>query len=131
MPDPIKQKYYRENREKRLAYQRAYYERYKAVLPRRRELEELLEPEECEARKQARSAYNKEYYLTNRERICKQRAEFRRKQKVAKLAQVTEGQPVSEIRGSISDSVISLPNIVSPCGEKGGISESASCERGA
>jgi len=29
-----------------------------------------------------------------------------------------------EIRGSISDSVISLPSIVSPCGEKGGISES-------
>lgn len=105
MPDPIKQKYYRENREKRLAYQRAYYERYKAVLPRRRELEELLEPEECEARRQARSAYNKEYYLTNRARICKQRAEFRRKQKEAKKAQVIEGQPVSEIRGVISDSV--------------------------
>ena len=91
MPDPIKQTYYRKNREKRLAYQKAYYAHYKLLRPRKQELDELLEPEEYEARKQARSKYNKEYYLTNRARVCKQRAEFRRKQKEAKLAQVAEG----------------------------------------
>ncbi len=91
MPDPIKQKYYLENREKRLAYQKAYYERHKALRPRRKELEEFLEPEEYEARKQARSAYNRDYYLNNRARICKQRAAFRIKKKQVEQEQVTEG----------------------------------------
>lgn len=79
MPDPKKQRYYQENREKRLAYQKAYYERYKLRRPRLRELEEYLDPEEFEARRKARSAYNRAYYKSNREKIQVQRAEHKKR----------------------------------------------------
>jgi hypothetical protein len=68
-----KQKYYRDNRETRLAYQKGYYERYKLRRPRLKELAELLEPEQVDALKRARSEYNQKYYSVNRDRIRKQR----------------------------------------------------------
>jgi hypothetical protein len=73
MANPIKQKYYQDNREARLAYQKGYYERYKLRRPRIKELAELLEPEQVEANKLARSKYNREYYSTNRDEIRRKR----------------------------------------------------------
>lgn len=84
MADPIKQKYYRENREARLAYQRSYYEHYKLRRPRIQELAELLEPEQVEAERVSRSEYNRKYYLANRDELRRKRAALRRQRRLEK-----------------------------------------------
>lgn len=84
MADPIKQKYYRENREARLAYQKRYYERYRQRRPRVKELAQLLEPEQVEAERVARSEYNRNYYAKNRDELRRKRAALRRKRRLEK-----------------------------------------------
>ena len=64
-----KRRYYLKNREERLAYQNKYYRESKSRFRRRREVEELLEPEKVEAAKKKLSEYNKAYYKKNKERI--------------------------------------------------------------
>lgn len=79
MPDPKKQAYYQANKEARRAYQRDYYDRI--VKPRRareKELDQLLSPEEWEAKVNKRRAYHRDYYLKNRDKIRAQRAAKRR-----------------------------------------------------
>ena len=78
MPDPKKQEYYRKNREKRLAYQRAYYARSKAKRAREKELLLLLEPEKWHAKQERRKAYYRAYYAKNGDRIRAQRKAKRR-----------------------------------------------------
>ena len=65
MPDEKKQKYYQENKQKRLEYQRSYYEKNKERIKRKRELNAELDPEWVTKQRD----YNKEYYQKNKERI--------------------------------------------------------------
>lgn len=69
MPDAKKQEYYRQNRDARIRYQKAYYERNRHVIMRRREVADFLDPEQ----KEALSEYNRAYYAKNKERIKAQR----------------------------------------------------------
>lgn len=73
MPNAKKQEYYRKNKEARLAYQRAYYEKNKHAIVRKREVRDFLDPEEKEAMRE----YNKRYYATNKERIKEKRKQKR------------------------------------------------------
>lgn len=70
-----KREYYLANREKRLAYQNNYYKESKERFRRRKEINEVLEPEQEEARKKELSAYNRAYYVKNKRRILTQRRE--------------------------------------------------------
>ena len=69
--------YYAKNREARKAYQLAYYHKNVDRIKRKRELDEVLDPEAIEARK----VYNRKYYLKNRARIREQRAQAYLKRK--------------------------------------------------
>jgi len=72
--DPKKKReYYLANRDKRLAYQNKYYRESKERFRRRKEINEVLEPEQEESRKKKLSAYNRAYYVENRGRILTQR----------------------------------------------------------
>ena len=74
--DPKKKsEYYLANREKRLAYQNNYYKESKERFRRRKEINEVLEPEQEETRKKKLSAYNRAYYVKNKGRILAQRRE--------------------------------------------------------
>jgi hypothetical protein len=73
MPNAKKQEYYRKNKEARVQYQRAYYEKNKHIIVRKREVRDFLEPEEREAMRE----YNKRYYAANKERIKEQRKQKR------------------------------------------------------
>lgn len=70
-----KREYYLANREKRLAYQNNYYKESKERFRRRKEINEVLEPEQEETRKKKLSAYNRAYYVKNKGRILAQRRE--------------------------------------------------------
>ena len=72
-----KREYYLANRKKRLEYQNRYYRESKDRFQRRREIDEVLEPEVLEDRKNKLSAYNKAYYIKNKDRIRAQRRAFR------------------------------------------------------
>ena len=65
MPDDKKQKYYQDNKQKRLEYQRSYYEKNKERIKRKRELNAELDPEWVAKQRD----YNKEYYQKNKARI--------------------------------------------------------------
>lgn len=71
MPEPKKQKYYQENRNKRLGYQKKYYFKNKSWIKRKRE---LRQDSDLEWVKKVRK-YNSEYYMRNRDRIREKRAE--------------------------------------------------------
>jgi len=72
--DPKKKReYYLANREKRLAYQNKYYRESRDRFKRRKEINEVLEPEQEQARKKKLSAYNRVYYVKNKTRILAQR----------------------------------------------------------
>ena len=74
--DPKKKReYYLANREKRLTYQNNYYKESKERFRRRKEINEILEPEQEEARKRKLSDYNRAYYVKNKSRILTQRQE--------------------------------------------------------
>jgi hypothetical protein len=73
MPNAKKQEYYRKNKEARVQYQRAYYEKNKHIIVRKREVRDFLDPEEREAMRE----YNKRYYAANKERIKEQRKQKR------------------------------------------------------
>ncbi len=74
--DPKKKReYYLANREKRLAYQNKYYKESKERFRRRKEINDVLEPEQEEARKKKLSAYNRVYYVKNKSRILSKRRE--------------------------------------------------------
>ncbi len=66
-----KKKYYQENREIRLAYQRDYYHKNKNRIKRKRELKQANDPSWIEKQRE----YNRQYYIKNREQIQRQRAE--------------------------------------------------------
>ena len=67
--------YYRANREKRCEYQRKYYQSKKEEIQAKRQAKEKANP----AIADARLAYNRAYYLKNRERLLQQRKERYRK----------------------------------------------------
>ena len=69
--------YYAQNREARRKYQLEYYHKNVDRIKRKRELDEVLDPEAIEARK----VYNRKYYLKNRARIREQRAQAYLKRK--------------------------------------------------
>lgn len=73
MPDVKKQQYYRQNREKRMQYQREYYQKTRHRKQRSEELLAELEPEAFVAIQKKRKSYQKDYYARNRERIRAQR----------------------------------------------------------
>ena len=62
--------YYIKNREKRLRYQRDYYQANKAKIARKREVSDATDPELREKRR----AYQRAYYRKNRARILTVRA---------------------------------------------------------
>lgn len=68
-----KREYYLANREKRLAYQNKYYRETRNRVQRRREIDELLEPEKEIERKKRLSDYNRAYYVKNKDRIMAKR----------------------------------------------------------
>ena len=70
MADELKQKYYQEHREARLAYQREYYLKNKLKIKEAKESRKEKDPEWGDKQRD----YNREYYLKNRERIMKKRA---------------------------------------------------------
>tara|TARA_B100001029_G_C14994045_1_gene413875 strand:- start:646 stop:876 length:231 start_codon:yes stop_codon:yes gene_type:complete len=70
MADELKQKYYQENREERLAYQREYYLKNKAKIKEAKEARKEKDPEWEEKQRE----YNRNYYLKNKERIMQKRA---------------------------------------------------------
>ena len=76
-----KKKYYLKNREKRLEYQNAYYQRTKYSYSRKMEIGKVLEPEEYEAFKNRVSDYNKRYYTENKAKIMAKRQEASRESK--------------------------------------------------
>ena len=63
--------YYSRNKQARKEYQRAYYEKNKERIQRRRKLDEIADPKKFEARKE----YNKSYYEKNKKKILARRAE--------------------------------------------------------
>ena len=69
MPDKKKQEYYKNNKKKRLEYQRKYYERNKERILTSRERKRSEDPEWAKEQKD----YNREYYLKNKERIMAKR----------------------------------------------------------
>ena len=79
--DPKKKReYYLANREKRLAYQNRYYQESKPRFQRRKEIDEVLDPDKVKAVKKKLSDYNREYYAKNKEKIkAKRREAYARK----------------------------------------------------
>lgn len=74
--DPKKKReYYLANRKERLAYQNQYYRESKLRFERRKEIQELLEPEKLEEAKKELSDYNKAYYKKNKDKILAKRRE--------------------------------------------------------
>jgi len=69
MADDKKQRYYKENKEDRLNYQRSYYKKNRDNIKRRNQLRRADDPEWAEKQR----AYAKEYYQSNKERIRKSR----------------------------------------------------------
>jgi|TARA_Y100000593_G_C4210404_1_gene286501 hypothetical protein len=65
MSDSPKAKYYQENREERLRYQRNYYEENKESIRDKLRQKKEKDPAWVEKRKE----YNREYYRNNRDRI--------------------------------------------------------------
>jgi hypothetical protein len=74
MSDENNESYYKNNREKRLAYQKKYYKLHAELIKRKRELEIVLDPDKVDARK----AYNRAYFLKNRASIMEKRAAHRK-----------------------------------------------------
>jgi len=79
--DPKKKRdYYLANRERRLAYQNQYYRESKPRFQRRKEIDEVLDPDKVKAVKKNISDYNREYYNKNKEKIkAKRRGAYARK----------------------------------------------------
>ena len=75
MADAVKQKYYQEHKDARLAYQRAYYTKNKDLIKRRLELRKAGDPKWEDNRKE----YNRSYYRKNRSKIREKRALLREK----------------------------------------------------
>jgi len=65
MSDSPKAKYYQENRDERLRYQRNYYEENKEGIRTKIRQKKEGDPEWAEKRKE----YNRKYYRNNRDRI--------------------------------------------------------------
>jgi hypothetical protein len=69
MPDEQKKKYYRNNRDERLKYQREYYRKNKQKILRNLEIKRVEDPDWAEAQR----AYHRSYYLKNRDLIREKR----------------------------------------------------------
>lgn len=65
-----RKKYYRKNREERLAYQKRYYEIHKEGIGKKLAARKKGDPDWVQKQKE----YNRKYYLKNRDRIRKSRA---------------------------------------------------------
>lgn len=61
--------YYKRFKEERKAYQKAYYDEHKELLRRKKELDAQLRPEKTE---HVRS-YQRNYYLTNRQKLLERK----------------------------------------------------------
>jgi hypothetical protein len=72
MSDQNTESYYERNREARRDYQREYYYRNSDRIKRKRELDEVLEPDKVVSRKE----YNRQYYIKNRSVISEKRKQF-------------------------------------------------------
>ena len=72
MSDTTNETYYERNREARREYQRQYYHRNSERIKRKRELDEVLEPDKVVSRKE----YNQKYYIKNRVIISEKRKQF-------------------------------------------------------
>jgi hypothetical protein len=71
--------YYKRNTEARKAYQKAYYAEKKDQLKRKRELDAHLSPEKV----QKMQAYQRNYYLTNRQKLlARKKLRYLEQQKV-------------------------------------------------
>ena len=81
-----KKEYYLKNKEKRLAYQKEYYNINKALIRRRKELKRADDPNWAERQRQ----YNKNYYAINKDRIKKQRSQFKKSKNA--LSQKSDAQ---------------------------------------
>lgn len=67
MSDP--QSYYERFKEERKAYQKAYYDKNKESLKRKKELDASLNPEKLEKQRK----YQHEYYLKNRQKLLERK----------------------------------------------------------
>jgi hypothetical protein len=72
MAEEQKLTYYERNKEARREYQRQYYHRNSEMIKRKRELDEVLEPDKVISRKD----YNKRYYIKNRTAIKEKRKQL-------------------------------------------------------
>ncbi|MFN4909442.1 MAG: hypothetical protein ACK5H0_10475 [Bacteroidota bacterium] len=72
MSDTTNDSYYERNKEARREYQRQYYHQNSERIKRKRELDEVLEPEKVISRKD----YNKRYYIKNRTAIKEKRKQL-------------------------------------------------------
>lgn len=70
MPDENKQKYYQNNKKKRLEYQRKYYKKNADKIKRGRDIKKESEPGWAKSQKE----YNRKYYIQNKEKIRLKRA---------------------------------------------------------
>jgi predicted PP-loop superfamily ATPase len=64
-----KQSYYERFKEERKAYQKAYYDKNKESLKRKKELDASLKPEKLEKVRD----YQHNYYLTNRQKLLERK----------------------------------------------------------
>jgi hypothetical protein len=64
-----KQEYYNSKRDERLKYQQEYYLRNKERISRKKEVDNLIDPE----KREALYVYNQNYYLKNRDRLRENR----------------------------------------------------------
>lgn len=67
-----RKEYYRKNREKRLAYQKRYYETHKKQIRKKLEARKVDDPAWIEKQRE----YNREYYRKNRAQIKRSRAKM-------------------------------------------------------
>jgi len=76
-----KQEYYHSKREERLKYQREYYLKNKERISRKKEVDNLIDPE----KREALYVYNQNYYLKNRDRLRENRKRKRAEGKAQRI----------------------------------------------
>jgi len=82
----VNESYYERNKEARCAYQREYYKSNKAKINRKRQIDEVTDPDKTERR----LAYNRAYYQKHRKRLLGMRAERYRKMKTLQNKDTTK-----------------------------------------
>tara|TARA_R100001244_G_scaffold119741_1_gene89324 strand:+ start:389 stop:661 length:273 start_codon:yes stop_codon:yes gene_type:complete len=82
----VNESYYERNKEARCTYQREYYKSNKAKINRKRQIDEVTDPDKTERR----LAYNRAYYQKHRKRLLGMRAERYRKMKTLQNKDTTK-----------------------------------------